>query len=46
MNVDKLTDFFLNQSPIFVISFMGLIVAGLALAFGIYVMHLHARRKD
>jgi len=44
--IKPLFDYFSDQAPIFVISVLGLIVAGLALSFGIYVIHHSSSKKE
>ena len=46
MNFESVIAYFANQTPIFVISFMGLAVAALALGFGIFVTYFLMKRKD
>lgn len=46
MNVESLIEYFTNQTPIFLISFMGLIVAGMALGFGIFITYTVLKRRD
>jgi len=46
VNLERVIEYFANQAPIFVISFMGLAVAALALGFGIFVTYFLMKRKD
>jgi hypothetical protein len=42
---ETVVQFLTTQTPLFLIAFMGLIVAALALSFGIYLTYFLLRRK-
>ncbi|MEA2659885.1 MAG: hypothetical protein QOF64_2484 [Candidatus Binatota bacterium] len=46
MQWNILIEYFATQTPMFVIAVMGLIVAGLALTFGICVTYYLARKRS
>ena len=39
MDINNVLEYFANQAPIFIIAVLGLVVAGLALGFGICVTY-------
>ena len=44
--INPLVEYLADQTPIFVISVLGLVVAGLALSFGIYITHHSSNKKE
>ena len=44
--VNPLVEYFTDQTPIVVISVLGLVVAGLALSFGIYIIYHSSKKRE
>ena len=46
MDTNSLLEYVTNQAPIFIIAVLGLVVAGLALGFGIFVTYYLTKKSS